>query len=185
MNLVQSFKIPLNWRPVLIAGTAFPWHRDSPKPYKDRELIEGPRIYRWAFKNQSGGIESVYIGQSGNFQNRLASYRKPRKATPNSTDVILNKMFESWEQKGRAVELQFLEIAAFKINGLLVETSPESLGNHEIRLLIESIAVVGARSEEPKLLNRLSKNVWEKQILQLLQNMSPRRRQEALDLLKQ
>jgi hypothetical protein len=185
MNPVQSFKIPLNWRPVLIAGTAFPWHRDSPKPWRDRELIEGPRVYRWTFKNKTCDIEAVYIGQSEKFQNRLASYRKPRKATPNSTDVILNKMFESWEQKGRAVELQFLEIAAFEINGQLIDSSTKSLRNHEVRLLLECLAIVTAKSEKPKLLNRLSKNVHEKDLKNLLLSLSPKQQQEILTTLRQ
>lgn len=181
---VESFKIPLDWHPVLTDGIAFPWYRGSPKPWKDRELIEGPRVYRWAFKNKAGDIEAVYIGQSGKFQRRLASYRKPRKTAPKSTDVILSKMFESCEQKGGAVELQFLEIAPFKINDLLIETSTRSLGNHEIRLLIESIAVVTAKLEKPKLLNRLFKNVHEKDLENLLRSLSPKRQQEILDHFK-
>jgi hypothetical protein len=94
-------------------------------------------------------------------------------------------MFESWEQKGRAVELQFLEIAAFEINGQLIDSSTKSLRNHEVRLLLECLAIVTAKSEKPKLLNRLSKNVHEKDLKNLLLSLSPKQQQEILTTLRQ
>ncbi len=188
---VQSFILPLNWRPVLVEGKAFLWHRTSPKYLKHRELIRGPRIYRWAFKNKAGEIEAVYIGQSEAFHNRIAGYRTPTKTNQNDTDVILNKKFASCEENGGTVELQFLEVAAFEINGQLIDASVNSLGNHDVRLLLESVATVTAKSEHPNpaLLNRLSKNVHEKELESLLKSMPPKRRREllesAIDKLKQ
>jgi hypothetical protein len=180
MNPVQSFKIPLNWQPVLIGGAAFSWHRDSPKPSKDRELIEGPHIYRWVFKNRDGEIEEVYIGQSEKFQNRISSYRTPTKKNSKDTDVFVSKRFASCEAQGGVVELQFLEIDEIEINGQLIDSSTKSLGNHEVRILLESIAVVTAKSEKPKLLNRLSKNVHEKGLESLLRSLSPKQQKEIL-----
>jgi hypothetical protein len=169
---------------VLIDGGSFPWHRDSPKPRKDREIINGPRVYRWAYKSKVGEIEAVYIGQSEAFHSRIAGYRTPTKTNPNDTDVIVSNEFAKCEKEEGSVELQFLEFAPFEINGQRIENSLGSLGNHEIRLLLECIALVTARSEKPKLLNRLSRNVWEKQLFQLVQKSSPRRQQEMLGLLK-
>jgi hypothetical protein len=183
VNSVESFTIPLNWQPVLVGGAAFPWHRESPKPWKDRELIKGPRVYRWAFKTRDSEIEAVYIGQSEAFHNRIAGYRTPAKANPNDTDVMVNNRFASCEEREGTVELQFLEITAFEINGQLIDASVKSLGNHEVRMLLESIAILTAKSEHPNpvLLNRLSRNVHEKGLESVLQSMVPKRRIEFLE----
>jgi len=85
--------------------------------------------------------------------------------------VIVHDAIVEWEKQGGTVELQFLEIAAFEVNGQRVDSSTKSLGNHEVRVLLESIAIVTAKSEPYKLINRLSKNVHRKDIDQLLKNL--------------
>jgi hypothetical protein len=186
VNSVESFTIPLKWKPVLIGDAAFSWHRVSPKPWRDRELIEGPRVYRWAFKKRTGEVEAVYIGQSEAFHNRIAGYRTPTKRNPKDTDVFVNSKFLSFEEREGTVELQFLDIAPFRVNGHLIDASIQSLGNHEVRLLLESVAILTAKLEHPhpKLLNRLSENVHKKGLGKLIQKMSPQQRVKALDLLK-
>jgi hypothetical protein len=135
-------------------------------------------------KNNSGEVEAVYIGQGEKFQKRLAKYRWPAKTNAKSTDAIIKKMLVLCEEKGGTVELQFLEITGFEINGQLIDSSTKSLGNHEVRILLESIAIVTAKSEMPTLLNRLSKNVHEKDLESLLRSLPPKRQQEILDILK-
>jgi hypothetical protein len=184
MNSVDSFKIPLNWQSVLVNGQIYPWHRKPQRVAKYRELIEGPRIYRWVFKNQNDEIQAVYIGESEKFQNRLSGYRTPTKINQQDTDVIVHNTFDDCEKQGGIVELQFLEIAAFEINGQLIDSSTKSLGNHEMRIILESIAIVTAKLEKPKLLNRLSKNVHEKDLERLLRSLPPKRKQEILDIYK-
>jgi hypothetical protein len=170
MNSIKSFKIPLNWRSVLVEEQTYPWHRKIQRSAKHRDLIDGPRIYRWVFKNQNGEIQAVYIGQSERFQSRLSGYRTPTKTNPQDTDVIVRNEIDEWEEQGGTVELQFLEIAAFGVNGQVVDSSMKSLGNHEVRVLLESIAIVTAKSEPYRLINRLSKNVHRKDIDQVLKS---------------
>jgi hypothetical protein len=171
MNSIESFKIPLNWHSVLVEGQSYPWHQKPQRHAKHRDLVGGPRIYRWVFKNQNGEVQEVYIGQSERFQSRLSGYRTPTKTNPQDTDVIVHDAIVEWEKQGGTVELQFLEIAAFEVNGQRVDSSTKSLGNHEVRVLLESIAIVTAKSEPYKLINRLSKNVHRKDIDQLLKNL--------------
>ena len=103
MNSVESFKIPLNWQPVLVKGQVYPWHRKPQRYAKYRELIEGPRYYRWVFKNQNGEIQAAYIGESEKFQNRLSGYRPPTKKNQQDTDVIVHKAFDDCEKQGGMV----------------------------------------------------------------------------------
>jgi len=184
VNSVESFNIPLNWQSVLVNGRIYPWHRKPQRNAKDRDLIKGPRIYRWVFKDQNGEIQAVYIGESEKFQNRISGYRTPTKANQQDTDVIVHNALDDCEKQGGIVELQFLEIVGFEVNGQLIDTTARSLGNHEVRILLESIAIVAARTEKPKLLNRLSKNVHEKDLESLFRSLPPKRQQEILDSVK-
>jgi hypothetical protein len=170
MTSIKSFKIPLSWHCVLVEEQIYPWHRKLQRHAKHRDLIEGPKIYRWVFKNQNGEIQAVYIGQSEKFQIRLSGYRTPTKTNPQDTDVIVRSEIDDWEKQGGTVELQFLDIAAFEVNGQVIDSSTESLGNHEVRVLLESIAIVTARSEPYRLINRLSKNVHRKDIDRVLKS---------------
>ena|ERR1700722_16949880 len=69
-----------------------------------------------------------------------------------------------------------------KLNGKLVTNA--SLGDHDVRLMMESIAIVAARAGNIKVLNQLSENVHLKNIRRLL-NRDPRLRKRAPDLIKQ
>jgi len=158
----------LNWKSILVNEKVYPWHKESPKQPKDKELINGPRVYRWVFKNQAGEVESIYIGQSEKFQNRLSGYRTPTKINQKDTDVIVHRAFSECERHGGTIELQFLEVEKLEINGQLIDTTIQSLGNQEIRLLLELIAVLTAKLEKAKLHNRFSKNVHEKDLEKLI-----------------
>lgn len=178
-NTDQSFQIPLNWRSVFVERESFPWHRKIQRSAKYRELIRGPQVYRWVLKNNLGATEAVYIGQSEAFHSRIAGYRTPTKTNPNDTDVILNNAFSDTERNGGSVELQFLEICPFVINGQLIES--KSLANQEIRLLLESLAILTAKAEGQKLLNRLSKNANEKAIIKVLDGIPKHKRLPLLE----
>jgi hypothetical protein len=178
---VESFNILLNWRTVLIEEAVYPWHKKPQKYLKYRELINGPRVYRWAFKNSSGEIEAVYIGESEKFENRLAGYRRPTSSTPNRTDAILNGEFANCEKREGTVELQFLEFVPFEINGQRIEAQIHSFAKHEIRLLLECIAIVTAKSEKPKLLNRLSEDAGIKAVRHILKTVSPEQQVKLIE----
>jgi hypothetical protein len=176
---ISSLLISLNWIPVLVDGVKYPWHRKPQKYARNRELINGPRIYRWVLRSKVGDIESVYIGQSEKFEKRLTRYRRLRES---GTEVYVNNAFSDCEEHGGTVELQFLEVAEFEINGTLVDTSARSLGNHVVRQLLETTAILTAQSEPPNLLNRPSKNVQLKDALKFA-TRGPYARKMLLDQL--
>jgi hypothetical protein len=175
----KSVEIPLIWRSVSVKEEVFPWHRPLQKLANHRDLIRGPRVYRWLLRNAKKEIESVYIGQSEAFHSRIAGYRAPTKSNPNDTDVILNCAFRDIEGRGGSVELQFLEIHSFTINGQVIDMG--ALGNQEVRLLLESLAIMTARKDGQKLLNRLPKNAHEKAVLEVLNQIPKAKRIPLLE----
>jgi hypothetical protein len=130
-------------------------------------LISGAKIYRWVLRDQSGAIDSVYIGQSERFQQRLSAYRSGnRKAL--ASEYPVRAQLKQCEGAGGSVELEFLDLdkGSFYINGKLVANP--SLGDHDVRLMMESIAIVAARASSLQLLNRLQQNVGVKDLVRIV-----------------
>jgi hypothetical protein len=98
-------------------------------------------------------ISSVYIGQSEQFETRLRDYR-----SPNQYDRDVQAAMRECEESGGRVELHFLDLGTdrFRINGKLV--SHASLSNHDVRMMMESIAIVTAGVEGVKLINLVRDN---------------------------
>lgn len=158
---VLRIDVPLHWTRVQVSEKHFDWHKDLPKTVRNRDLISGPKIYRWVLRES--GIESVYIGQSERFEKRLSAYRSGNRKALASEYHVRAKLKQCEDAKG-IVELEFLDLdkGSFYINGKLVANS--SLGDHEVRLMMESVAIVAARASSLHLLNRLQKNVGVKDI---------------------
>jgi hypothetical protein len=177
MTSVNSFTIPLNWQPVLIDDNAFPWHRKSPRYLKNRARINGSQVYRWVFRGKNHEVEAVYIGQSEVFQKRISYYRGLAKKKDSE--------FAKCEEQGGVIELEFLHFDKFEVNGKRIDDNRRSLGDHDVRLLLECIAIVTAKLEKPRVLNRLLENADKKQLRHLMKKMlhmlSPKRQQEVID----
>lgn len=157
---IPKIEIPFHWTQVLDnKGAYFPWHRKVPK--KLRKHIAGPRVYRWVLR-KGDEISSVYIGQSEQFETRLGEYRNP-----NRYDSDVQAAMRECEESGGRVELHFLDLGTgrFRINGKLI--SHASFSNHDVRIMIESIAIVTARVEGVKLLNHVRDNTLVKMMADL------------------
>jgi hypothetical protein len=151
---ISDFRIPIRWSPVLLNGKPFQWH-SCRITRAAKVCVVGPRVYRWRFLDRSGSLSCAYIGQSEHFERRLGDYRVAPK---NPGEIaVMRKMAESKAEHGN-VELDFLDLGAeaFRINGRLI--SQASLSDHYVRLLMESLAIVTARAEGVKLLNRVRDN---------------------------
>lgn len=147
---IPSIKIPFHWKQVLEKEGYFPWHRVVPK--KPAKHIRGPQVYRWVLR-KGDEISSVYIGQSEQFEKRLGDYRRP-----NHYDSALQAAMRECEEGGGRVELDFLDLGSgsFRINGKLI--SHASLSNHDVRMMMESIAIMTAGVEGITLLNHVRDN---------------------------
>lgn len=145
----QTFGIEvqdLRWRQALLLdGKPFPWHRRTPPSAKSRDVIVGPQVYRWTMRNRLGGVLRSYIGEAEKFENRLCAYR-------NGETKIRTQMNEC-EKDGGTVELHFLDLGscAIRINGKPITN--RSLADHDMRLMMEKLAIVIAHVEGVKLLN--------------------------------
>lgn len=162
-----SIVVPLHWLPVRVKESHFNWHKNLPKTVRERDQISGPKVYRWVLRTQTGEIQAVYIGQSEKFQARVSDYRRGDKAGLDLDDTVQARM-KRCENCGGTVELQFLDLDAgpFKINGMQVTNS--SLADHDIRLMMESIAIVTARAANLPVINRLQENVNVKSLKRLV-----------------
>lgn len=178
MGDVISIEIPLYWMPVLVKGHHFPWHKNLPKTTQARDMISGPKVYRWVLRTKTGRVESIYIGQSEKFQERISAYRTGNQKALGSDKAVLANLGHC-EDSGGAVELQFLDVdmGSFRIYGKLVNNS--SLGDHDIRLMMESIAIVAARASNLKVLNRLRENAHLKEIAHLVK-LTPKQVEQIL-----
>jgi hypothetical protein len=168
----RKIDIPLQWREIRLSGNIyFPWHRQAAKYPRDRDQLNGPQVYKWILKDENGQEERSYIGESEAFQNRLASYRSP-KISPAKTEKVVRDAIEECEKRGGSVELWLLDIDAgcFYLNGMLVNRY--SLGDRDVRIMLESIATIEARQRDAKLINRLGDNAYKRGILGLLQEIS-------------
>lgn len=155
MGDVLKFEIPLRWVRVTVKGACFDWHKSLPKTVRERDLISGPQVYRWLLRSNAGEIEWVYIGQSENFQKRISAHRG---------GAVLQERMRDCETKGGTVELEFLDLTEpLIVNGKCITNS--ALREHDVRLMMESIAVVTARTEQLRVLNRLQENVDVKRLI--------------------
>jgi len=165
MNTVTagpSIQIPLSWKAVP-GKEVFAWHR-APLP-SDKRLIGGPKVYSWLMCKEHGEVESIYIGESGDFSKRLKSYRL-RVQKPNDKDKLVEAMVKC-ESLGGRVELHFLDLGegSFNLNGKLIDQL--SLADHAVRLMMESIAIFMARATNLKLINDLRENAYLASILKI------------------
>jgi len=162
-----NIDVPLRWKSVLVKGMHFDWHKHPPRNVRERDLISGPRIYRWLLRTTSGEIEFVYIGQSERFQERVSAYRNLDHRRVES-DRAFQSRLKKYEDCGGTVELEFLDLDAesFCINGKAITNA--SLGDHDIRLMMESIAIVDARVRKLSILNQLHDNVHLKDLKRLV-----------------
>lgn len=167
MGEPRNIDIPLYWKSVLVKGAHFDWHKHPPRNVPERDLISGPRVYRWVMRTTSGEIELVYVGQSERFQKRVSEYRGGNHLRVES-DRAFQLRSRKCEESGGSVELQFLDLNAepFSINGKAITNA--SLGDHDVRLMMESIAIVDARARNLSVLNQLHDNVHFKDLKRIV-----------------
>jgi hypothetical protein len=137
---------------VLVNGKHFAWHRAA--LFKAHtNLIFGPKVYRWLLISSTGEQESVYIGESVMFENRLNKHRL-RFREQNVSSSLARAMADC-ERRGGIVELQFLDLG---VDGFLLNCQPinaKSLNDHEVRLMMENISIIMAKATNLRLINKL------------------------------
>ena len=172
MGEVANINIPLNWKAVLVNGTYFEWHKHPPRNIRERDLISGPRVYRWLMRRTSGEIELVYVGQTERFEKRVSEYRGGKQSRVEPVSTFLSTA-RKCEDSGGSVELQFLDLdkESFSVNGKAITNA--SLGDHDVRLMMEGIALVDARARNLSVLNRLHQNVHIKDLRRIV-NQNPK-----------
>jgi len=160
---VRNVEIPLDWQQVLLAdGKPFPWHQ-SPAPYpRDREPLEHPQVYKWVLRDANG--KTVYIGEASAFDQRLGKYRNPDSDT---TEQRVRQAMDECEQRGGTIELWFLEIAAdsFHLNGSLI--NKYSIGDKNVRLILENLAILEERRNKTTILNVIEDNAYDRKLAAL------------------
>ena len=144
-------EIPLSWKAVLVKEQHFDWHRKSLYS-SDMSLVSGPKVYRWLM-HAEGGKDSVYIGESVKFEDRLLQHRL-RIKKPAATDKLVNAIV-AFERNRGIVELQFLDLGerGFRLNGHHINRW--SLGEHEVRLMMENMSIIAARASNLTVINSL------------------------------
>jgi hypothetical protein len=172
LEQIPEIELRLVWKPVRLAGgVPFDWHLEPARYARDRDQLSGPKVYRWLLKNADGGLDSCYIGQSLEFEQRLAEYRSGRFGRA-GTERLVREEMRRCEERGGTVELEFLDLASgqFSLNGWLINTY--ELGNLDVRLMMESIATIGARTQNIKVINRLGQNAYEMKIISLVNEIA-------------
>ena len=156
MSNVPAIEIPLRWQPVVVKEEHLEWHRRKRLNEAERNRLRGPKVYQWVLRSAQGEKESVYIGETEAFENRISEYRATVEA------------FDDCESRGGSVRLEFLDLtdATFRINGRLVNQI--SLSHHDIRLMLEAIAVATAQAEGVRVLNRIRENALVRDISKYL-----------------
>lgn len=162
--------IPLRWVPVVLSnGKRFNWHRERALADADRRRLDGARVYRWILRDVDGKIERVYIGESGAFEERITQYRSDCPAD-GTTEATLRAEMNNCEVNHGSVDLEFLSLETpISINGKMVNNY--ALGERNVRLMMENIAIVTAKAQGLKLVNRLGENIIETKLLALLQKV--------------
>jgi len=173
---VPRIGIQLQWKPPSDTGNVA-WHREQPN-LEDTSLIGGQRVYCWLMRAADGSSESVYIGESGDFPERLRNYRY-RVQKQNDKDELVKAMGKC-ESRGGTVELQFLDLdsCGFYLNETLLDQ--QSLRNHEVRLMMESIAIFMAKSANLQVINHLRGDAYWASILKITNGDES----AAIDLMK-
>ncbi|HEX4030595.1 MAG TPA: hypothetical protein VHX20_09540 [Terracidiphilus sp.] len=168
-EMMLDLEISLHWWPVLTPdGNRFPWHREPARAARDREQLEGPRVYRWILRSKDNIAEPrYYIGETSAFHRRLAKYRSGKLNRKGIENYVPQKMRECEALDGE-VQLEFLNLDAepLRINGRLLANS--SLFDRSVRLMMESIAVYVSKTQNLFLLNSLGENADYKTISNLL-----------------
>ena len=100
-------------------------------------------------------------------------------AVDSTEALVQNEIFRCEEHNG-TVDLEFLELRTpFRINGKLINDF--SLGEPDVRIMMEHIAIVTARAEGLKLINRLSDNAYYVKIFSLVERIVGQKgKQEAM-----
>lgn len=160
----------LRWMPVLYRGEPFPWHRQEIPSARARDDISGPQVYRWRLRDTSREIFCSYIGETEKFETRLCAYRigSGDREDMNPERQRVRAAMKQCERDGGNVELDFLNLDECKvrINGKPIEKRLV-VGYHDVRLMMESSAIVAARVEGVKLLNRGRGNAYVNNLLRI------------------
>jgi hypothetical protein len=169
-EFLTNLVVPLHWKAVVLRdGSRFDWHRKAARAPEDREQLEGARVYRWVFRGADGRPKQFYIGESGKFEKRLLNYRS-RSLAEDSTEALLQDEISRCEEQGGTVDLEFLDLETpLSLNGKLI--SKYSLGELDVRVMMENIAIVTTRTEGAKLINRLGDNAYYAKILSLVERI--------------
>jgi hypothetical protein len=166
----SNLVVPLHWKAVVLGnGSRFDWHSQTARSPDDRAQLEIACVYRWVFRGADGRPEKFYIGQSGKFEHRLPNYRSEKPAA-GSTEERLRHEMSLCEERGGRIDLEFLDLSTpLRINGKPI--SNYSLGESYVRVMMENIAIVTARKDGVKLINRLGDHTNEVKILNLVKRI--------------
>ena len=167
---ILAIDIPLEWTSVTVKGENFPRHQGKIRSRRAKDKIKGPQIYRWVLRKRSGEISAVYIGQTEDFEIRLRAYREGKSGCDGS---VVQSAMKECDEDGGSVELQFLDLVkgAFRMNGTPINRA--SLGEPDVRLMMESIAIVAARADGVRLLNQVRENAYMKILLRAAAILGP------------
>ena len=179
VNDNSEFVIPLRWKTMSFSEERRPdLHRRRLRSVHDREKIEGAQVYRWLFRNADSQIEKVYIGESSSFSGRLSAYRSAGKRE-NTTEQLLRELIRGCEAAGGSVDLELLALQSpFKINGVVVNTY--ALGNMEVRRMLENLAIMSAKANGLKVVNRVGGNIILKKFRGLVRQIAGRHNNPAM-----
>jgi hypothetical protein len=160
--------IPVYWSDVLVRGNHFRWH-DQRLSERARQQIAGPRVYRWVLRLGNGEVVS-YIGQTEDFERRLRSYRVGSTSNRHSH---VRAAIQECASGGGTVGLCFLDLetGGFWMYGRLINR--RSLTDHEVRMMMEGVAILKALADGEKLLNRLRRNAVELMMVRHLRQHPP------------
>lgn len=162
-----TFEIPLQWRRILVGDDRFDWHKKRVRSYRDRDQLAGARVYKWVLQAADLLPTMWYIGQCQDFQKRLGKYRTTLKKGP---EARFRCEAQRYLEAGGTVDLYFLDLKTpLCINGKRVDEL--SLGELDVRLMMESIAIVSARAAGFEMVNRLGGNVTERRIRGLIEKI--------------
>src|SRR5208283_5308029 len=102
----------------------------------------------WLMRTKDNDIESCYVGESVDFHGRLLSYRRSFQKPNGRNKLLVNAIKDCEDSKG-TVSLEFLCIGVngFELNGIPINKF--ALGNHEVRLMMESISIAILMAKYP------------------------------------
>lgn len=171
---VRAVEIPLNRRQVLTsAGKPFPWHRRRPPNVRERDQLHGAQVYLWVLRSAGGVEEHVYVGETAEFEGRLAEYRSPRK----NPEKRIRREMADCERRGGNVELYLLDLDAtpFSLNGVRIDKF--SLGDRAVRRVLENITMI--EQNNAALLNLVGPNANEAEVKKSFDKIVKKRSRDA------